>query len=164
MNSKQTSVGIADMKITRAPGTLITYALGSCIGICIYDPVLRLGGMVHIMLPEKVSNHDPGNIFKYADTGILEMIRKMEVFGGVASRMTAKIAGGAKMFDIPGDANSSVGNIGKRNVDSVRKILQQCKIRLLKEDVGSNYARTMVFDTNTGEVTIRSFGRPDNKF
>jgi len=164
LNSKQINVGIADMKITRAPGGLITYALGSCVGICIYDPVLRLGGMVHIMLPERVSKQDAGNIFKYADTGIAEMIRKMEVFGGVTSRMTAKIAGGAKMFDIPGDANSSVGNIGKRNVESVRKVLQRCKIRLVKEDVESNYARTMVFDTETGQVTIRSYGRADNIF
>ncbi len=162
MNSKQTSVGIADMKIIRAPGNLITYALGSCIGICIYDPVLRLGGMVHIMLPERVASQDTGNIFKYADSGITETIRKMEVFGGVASRMTAKIAGGAKMFDIPGDSNSSIGNIGRRNIDSVHRVLQQVKLRLIKEDVGSNYARTMVFDTETGQVTIRSFGRADN--
>lgn len=152
------------MKITRAPGTLITYALGSCIGICLYDPVLRLGGMIHIMLPETVSRQDGGNIFKYADTGILEMIRKMEVFGGVTSRMTAKIAGGAKMFDIPGDSNTGIGNIGKRNIESVKKVLQQCKIRLVKEDVGSNYARTMLFDTDTGQVTIRSYGRSDNVF
>lgn len=162
--SKQTIVGIADMKIVRAPSTLITYALGSCIGVCIYDPVICLGGMVHIMLPETLAGQASGNIFKFADTGILEMIRKMEVFGGVRSRMTAKIAGGAKMFDIPGDSKFGIGNIGKRNIDSVRKVLQKDKIRLVKEDVGFNYARTMIFDTNTGQVTIRSYGRQDNLF
>ena len=79
-------VGIADMKICRSPGVLVTYALGSCIGVCVYDPVIRLAGMVHIMLPNMYENNKD-NIFKYADTGIPETIRKREVLGGVRSRM-----------------------------------------------------------------------------
>ena len=103
-------VGIADMKIARAEGVLITYALGSCVGICLYDPFIKLGGMVHIMLPEALA---PGNqnVYKYADTGIKETIRKMEVFGARRDRMVGKIAGGAKMFEV--QASGPLGNIGE---------------------------------------------------
>ena len=158
MNDKQLVVGIADMKICRAPGVLITYALGSCIGVCIYDPVIRLAGMVHIMLPLNMEGQ-PKNVFKYADTGIVEMIRKMEVFGGVRSRMVCKIAGGAKMFDLAG--GGSIGNIGLRNAESVKQVLNREHIRLVREDVGANYARTLTFDAATGQGLIRSYGRKE---
>lgn len=162
MNSMIT-VGIADMKITRAPGVLITYALGSCIGICVYDPVLHLAGMIHIMLPE-IAGFTNGreNIFKYADSGIPEMLRKMEVFGASKRRMTAKIAGGAKMFDIPG--TGGLGNIGERNAESVKATLRREGIHLLNQDIGSNYARTLVFDASTGETKIRAYGHGEVAF
>ncbi len=158
---KKYVVGIADMKICRAPSVLVTYALGSCIGVCVYDPVIRLAGMIHIMLP---NNHEgaKGNIFKYADTGIPEMLRKMEVFGGIRSRMVSKIAGGAKMFEISG--GGSIGNIGMRNAETVKNILRKERIRLLREDVGSNYARTLFFDASTGEGIIRAYGKPELRF
>lgn len=155
---KQYVVGIADMKLCRNSGVLVTYALGSCIGICLYDPMIKLAGMVHIMLPANQEGAS-GNIFKYADTGIPETIRKMVAFGAMRSRIVGKIAGGAKMFDIPG--NGSLGNIGQRNAEAVRLILRQEKIRLLKEDVGANYARTLFFDAATGEGRIRTFGRAE---
>lgn len=159
--SKTLTVGIADMKICRAPGTLVTYALGSCIGVCIYDPVLKLAGMVHIMLPNVYENCKD-NIFKYADTGVPETIRKMEAFGAVRSRLVCKIAGGAKMFEISG--NSSIGNIGERNAESVKNILRMERVRLLRADVGSNYARTLYFDASTGEATVKAFGKPELRF
>lgn len=148
------------MKICRLNGVLITYALGSCIGICLYDPVVKLAGMVHIMLP-KNQEGTGGNIFKYADSGIPETIRKMEAFGGMRRRIVSKIAGGAKMFDIPG--GGTLGNIGQRNAEEVRIVLREEKIRLLKEDVGSNYARTLLFDCATGEGLIRAYGRGETK-
>lgn len=159
--TKTLTVGIADMKICRAPGVLVTYALGSCIGVCIYDPVLKLAGMVHIMLPNIYENRRD-NIFKYADTGIAETIRKMEAFGAVRNRLVCKIAGGAKMFDMGDD--SSIGNIGARNAESVKQVLMKERVRLLKADVGSNYARTMFFDSSTGEVTIKAYGKTELKF
>ncbi|MDO4710775.1 MAG: chemotaxis protein CheD [Peptostreptococcaceae bacterium] len=159
--SKQYIVGIADMKQARATGNIITYALGSCIGICLYDPMIKLGAMVHIMLPEAPKT-DIDNLFKYADTGIRETIRKMEAFGAVRARMVAKIAGGAKMFDIPD--SSALGNIGERNASAVKRILMTERIRLLKEDLGANYARTMVFDVETGMAKIKVFGREEINF
>lgn len=151
-------VGIADMKMARNEGVLVTYALGSCIGICLYDPVVKLAAMIHIMLPVKLENSND-NVFKFADTGIPETVRKMEIFGAVRSRIVAKIAGGARMFDIPG--NGSLGNIGMRNIESVKQTLRAQGIRILKEDVGANYARTLYFDCKTGNGVIKSYGRSE---
>lgn len=151
-------VGISDMKLARNEGMLVTYALGSCIGICLYDPVIKLAALVHIMLPVKLENSND-NVFKFADTGIPETLRKMEVFGAVRNRIVAKIAGGARMFDIPG--NGSLGNIGMRNIESVKQTLRVNGIRLLKEDVGANYARTLYFDCKTGNGVIKSYGRTE---
>lgn len=155
---KQYNVGIADMKMTRYEGTLITYALGSCVGIALYDPMIKLGALVHIMLPQ-MGNMDHVNLFKYADSGIDETLRKMCVFGAVRNRLTAKIAGGARMFDIKGD--SGFGNIGLRNVESVKNILRDQHIRLASEDTGANYARTMLLDVSNGQVYIRTFGKKE---
>ncbi len=154
--SQEINVGISDMKIANAPEGLITYALGSCVGICIIDRASQIAGMAHIMLPYK-NNNDKTNIFKYADTGIPEMIRQMECLGCLRSRMIAKIAGGAKMFDIK--SNLSIGSIGERNIAATKETLQKLKIRLFAEDVGLNYGRTIIFDSRTGNLTIKSFGK-----
>ena len=90
------TIGIADMKMTRNEGTLITYALGSCIGICLYDPLIRLGALVHIMLPINMETNRTSP-FKYADTGIRMTLDRMVKMGAQRSRIVAKIAGGAKM-------------------------------------------------------------------
>ncbi|MBS1231270.1 MAG: CheD [Bacteroidetes bacterium] len=156
--NKQVTVGIADMKFARQEGTLITYALGSCIGISLYDPMIKLGALVHIMLPEVYGSGD-GNVFKYADTGLGETFRKIEVLGARKPRLIAKIAGGAKMFELQG--NSTLGNIGARNIISVKNILLSEGIRLQASDVGENYARTMSLDVSTGMVKIRTYGRAE---
>lgn len=158
MSKQQLNVGIADMKMTRYEGTLITYALGSCVGIALYDPYIKLGALIHIMLPA-AENMDQTNLFKYADLGIVETLRKMHAFGASNNRLTAKIAGGAKMFELHG--NTGFGNIGLRNVENVKSVLQFNKIRLLAEDTGANYARTMSFDVDSGRVSIRTYGRQE---
>lgn len=158
MMEKELRVGIGDMKFTRNEGQVITYALGSCIGITFYDPYIKLGALLHIMLPNQFSANDP-NIFKYADTGIRETLRKLTTFGLTKQRTIVKIAGGAKMFEISG--NSDFGNIGQRNAVSVKQILQAEGLRISAEDIGGTYARTMVLDVKTGNVTIRTFGRPE---
>ena len=159
MDDKQI-VGIADMKLARNTGMLITYALGSCIGVCLYDPRLKLAALVHIMLP---LNMEAGRKtpYKYADTGIRETLREMERQGAARSRVVAKIAGGAKMFDIGG---GSLGNIGQRNIDSVRMVLKREGVRLAAEDVGGTAARTLLFDPATGQGCIRSYGKPERIF
>ncbi len=155
---KKISVGIADMKMTRQEGVLITYALGSCIGVSFYDPMIKLGALLHIMLPEKSGAKD-GNVYKFADTGIRETLRKLSAFGATKSRMVCKIAGGAKMFEMKG--SGGLGNIGERNAQNVKRILMSEGLRVSSEDVGANYARTMLLDVATGQVYIRSAGRPE---
>lgn len=156
MNDKIT-VGIADMKMAQGSGILITYALGSCIGLCFHDPRLKLGALLHIMLP---LNMETGrkNPMKYADTGIRETLRQMEAQGASRSRITVKIAGGAKMFEVNG---GNLGNIGQRNIESVHTILRKEGIRLLGEYVGGSVARTMLFDVDSGQSCIRSYGKQD---
>lgn len=154
-------VGIADMKLCRAPGMLVTYALGSCVGVCLYDNVIKTAAMVHIMLPTAPQNAAVENVYKFADTGIREAVRKMVAFGAVKSRMVCKIAGGAKMFETFN--NPEWGNIGARNVKSVKEVLRQERIRLVSEDTGSDYARTLFFDSATGTGTIKAFGKPEQK-
>lgn len=157
MNERKLTVGIADMKLLQGEGTLITYALGSCIGLCFHDPKLRLGALLHIMLP---LNMEAGRThpLKYADTGIKETLKQMEAKGASRSRMTVKIAGGAKMFEVSG---AGLGNIGQRNIESVHTILKRENIRLVAENVGGTVARTLLFDVGSGQGCIRSYGQKD---
>lgn len=157
-NGARVTVGIADMKMTQREGTLITYALGSCIGICLYDPQIKLAALIHIMLP---LNMEAGrkNPMKYADTGIRETLKAMELRGANRARIYAKIAGGAKMFEVSG--NGSLGNIGQRNIESVRLTLKREGIKLLAENVGGNVARTLSFNAENGQGFIKAYGQPD---
>lgn len=158
--SAKITVGIADMKMAKGSGILVTYALGSCIGLCFHDQRLNLGALLHVMLP---LNLEAGrkNPLKYADTGIRETLRQMEAKGASRGRITVKIAGGAKMFEVKG---GNLGNIGQRNIESVHTILRQEGIRLLAEDVGGTVARTLLFDVASGQGCIRSYGRQDVLF
>lgn len=158
MMERELKVGIGDMKFSRGDGRIITYALGSCIGITFYDPITHLGALLHVMLPSQLSPGD-SNVFKYADSGIKETLRKLSVFGMVKTRMVVKIAGGARMFEISG--NSAFGNIGARNAESVKRVLAAEGIRIAAEDTGGNYARTMLLDLWTGDVVVRTIGRPE---
>ena len=157
MAEQKLTVGIADMKMLQGEGILITYALGSCIGLCFHDPKLRLGALLHIMLP---LNMEAGRThpMKYADTGIKETLKQMEAKGASRSRMTVKIAGGAKMFEVSG---AGLGNIGQRNIESVHTILKRENIRLVAENVGGTVARTLLFDVGSGQGCIRSYGQKD---
>ena len=146
------------MKMLQGEGILVTYALGSCIGLCFHDPRLRMGALLHIMLP---LNMEAGRThpLKYAATGIRETLRQMEAKGASRSRMTVKIAGGAKMFEVTG--GSGLGNIGQRNIESVHAVLKRENIRLLAEEVGGKVARTLLFDVVSGQGCIRSYGQKD---
>ena len=146
------------MKMAQGEGVLVTYALGSSIGLCFHDPRLRLGALLHIMLP---INMETGRThpLKYADTGIRETLKQMEARGAMRSRMTVKIAGGAKMFEIAG--GSGLGNIGQRNIESVNAILKRENIRLLAQEVGGKVARTLFFDVGSGQGCVRSYGQKD---
>ncbi|HHW08087.1 MAG TPA: chemotaxis protein CheD [Clostridia bacterium] len=152
-------VGIADWKVDREPKQIITLGLGSCVGIALYDSVTRIGGLAHIMLPDSTQFQNKSNPAKYADLAIPAMLEEMLKRGARKSTITAKIAGGAQMFNF-GDKNVTSLNIGQRNVEMTKKVLQALRIPLIGEHTGENYGRTMIFRLIDGEVLIRAIGRP----
>ena len=153
-------VGMADLKTCVSPDGLTTLGLGSCIGIAIRDPITKVGGLAHIMLPDSGSIRNAGqNIAKFADTGIAELVRQMEARGAMRSRMIAKIAGGATMFAYQGKA--STVQIGARNAEASISKLKELKIPIVAQDTGENYGRTVIFYPETGDYVIRAVGRPE---
>ncbi|KLU65036.1 chemoreceptor glutamine deamidase CheD [Desulfosporosinus acididurans] len=147
------TVGMADFKTAKSPDLLMTAGLGSCIGICVYDPALKLGGMAHIMLPTSIGSQG-GNPMKYADTALELMLRQILDMGASQSRLKAKIAGGAQMFSFPG--KTPVLKIGDRNAEAVEQELKKHRIPLLVSDVGGSFGRTIHFNVATGELRIRT--------
>jgi chemotaxis protein CheD len=147
------TVGISDLNIAAPPDTLVTYALGSCVGICLTDRNHKLGGMAHIMLPTSTeATATSNNPRRFADTGIRELVQTLMRKGVMPSQLTAKIAGGAQMF-----ATKLVTfNIGERNIAAVREQLRGFKIPIVAEDVGANYGRTVIFDPATGVMQVKS--------
>lgn len=151
-------VGMADLNICKSPDIITTLGLGSCIGIALYDPVTKIGGLAHIMLPDSTQIRNNSNIAKFADTGIEELLRRVIGAGASKARLKAKIAGGAKMFAV--SKLSDVGNVGERNAIASRAKLKQLGIPLVAEDTGLNYGRTVELHCETGEFYIKSVGKP----
>lgn len=151
-------VGMADLKVCKAPDGLITLGLGSCVGIAVRDPVTQIGGLAHIMLPDSkaiVNNNSVKE--KFADTGIEELVRQLVAMGAVRSRLVAKIAGGATMFQI--QSRNDIMKIGERNIQATIGKLKEMNINLLAQDTGENYGRTVTFYPATGEFHIRAIGK-----
>jgi chemotaxis protein CheD len=139
-------VGMADLQLCKSPGVLTTLGLGSCVGL------------LHCMLPDSTQFKNNSNTAKYADSGIDELVSKMVSLGANRSRIVAKIAGGAQMFAMK--TNNDTLRVGERNVEAVKKKLSQMGIRLLSEDCGLNYGRTVEFYTENGDYVIKSVGKP----
>ncbi len=154
-------VGMADLKTCKAPDGLITLGLGSCVGIAIRDPLTKIGGLAHIMLPDSKAIMNNNSVKeKFADTGIEELVQQMVALGANRNRLVAKIAGGATMFQLQG--RSDIMKIGERNVLASINKLNELNIALLSQDTGENYGRTVTFFPETGEFHIRAIGR-ENK-
>lgn len=154
-------VGIADMKLCQDHESgLITYSLGSCIGVAVYDPVAKVGGLLHYMLPE--STIDPQkaqkNPFMFADTGIPLLFREAYRLGAVKNRMIVKVAGGSQILD-----DSGFFNIGKRNYMALRKIFWKNNILIKAEDVGGQFSRTLRLEAATGRVFVKYSGQGERE-
>lgn len=158
MSSNIIKVGMADLKIAKFPDALTTLGLGSCIGIALFDPISKVGGLAHIMLPDSKSIKNNGNLAKFADTGITELVGQMIVAGAHRNKIVAKIAGGAKMFATTG--LSDISNIGERNAEASMLKLRELKIPLLARETGENYGRTVELYCDSGEFVIKSVGKP----
>lgn len=154
-------VGMADLKTCVSPNGITTLGLGSCVGIALRDPVTKIGGLAHIMLPDSTSiKNSQQNIAKFADTGIEELVRQMTAIGANRTRIVAKIAGGAMMFKFEGSTNSTM-QVGQRNVEAVKAKLGQMRIKILAEATGENYGRTVIFYPETGDFHIKAVGRKE---
>ncbi len=152
-------VGMADLKICKSPDGVTTLGLGSCVGIAVRDPVTKIGGLAHIMLPDSTVIRNNSNIPKFADTGIEALVRQVVSAGANRGRLVAKIAGGARMFAFQG--KSDMIGVGERNVEAVKRKLRELKVPILAEDTGKNYGRTVIFYPETGDFVIRSVGKSE---
>lgn len=149
-----TLVGMAESKTARGLETLGCLGLGSCIGLCLYDSELRIGGLVHIMLPAAHPGKPVEKPGKFADTGIPDLIGQMERMGARRQRLIAAYAGGAQVFNF-GDSNNRM-DIGNRNAAAVEAHLRSIGIRVLSRDVGGNFGRTIMFSLETRQVSVRT--------
>lgn len=150
-------VGMADLKVVKSPDGVTTLGLGSCVGIAVRDPVTKIGGLAHIMLPDSTAIRNNANIPKFADTGIEELVKQIVALGANRSRLVAKIAGGAQMFSF--SSKSDMIRVGERNVAACKKKLAEMKIPILAEDTGDSYGRTVIFYPETGDFVIRAVGK-----
>lgn len=151
------NVGIADMQLSTEAGILlVTHGLGSCIAIAVYDPVARVAGLLHYMLPEVENHQDKAaqSPLMFGETGIPRLFRAAYALGAVKTRMIVKMAGGASLIDTGG-----IFNVGKRNSLLARKLMWKNGVNITTEDVGGRISRTMELEIDTGHVWINSPGR-----
>ncbi len=160
MEGIKVKVGMGDFKVGKDNDVLVTYGLGSCVGITIYDPDKKLGGMAHVMLPSSSIAKSSALVKegKYADTAIRTMISSLISAGGDIINFEAKIFGGAKMFSFESERNSM--DIGKRNVIAVKEELVKQRIPLKAEITGEDYGRTIELELKSGKVKVVSINKP----
>jgi chemotaxis protein CheD len=150
------AVGVGDMKVSaKAEETLVTYGLGSCIGVTIWDPVARVGGLLHFMLPESETDKEKAkqNPAMYADTGIPLLFRSAYQLGADKKRLLVRVAGGAQVLD-----GNGVFNIGKRNYLAMKKIFWKAGVMIHAEEVGGNTSRTLRLEVGTGKLMLQEAG------
>jgi chemotaxis protein CheD len=153
---KLITVGVADMKVSGdADATLVTYSLGSCLGIMIYDPLAQVGGMLHAMLPESHNEKDNPefNPFKYIDSGVPQLFKEAYKLGALKHRLKVTVTGGAQILD-----DSNFFNIGQRNLASLRKLFWKNGILVDREHVGGTVSRTTRLKLMTGAITLTISG------
>ena len=154
MNNPLINVGVAQVKTASSP-TVLRTILGSCIGICIFDRMKKIGGMAHILLPSDPTGK--ANPEKYADTAIPILVKSLLKDGARREFLSAKIAGGASMFKF--GSNLTLGQIGERNIEKTREILENLKIPIVDEDVGGSKGRVLDFFLEDGRLKIKADGK-----
>ncbi len=144
------SVRMAEMSMVRDSRFLKTI-LGSCVGVILHDPLRRVSGLAHVMLPRRTSGDS--SLGKYADTAVPALLAMLTGGGSRASSLRAYLIGGAKMFPL---ASFGIGAIGEQNVSAARKALQEAAVPIVFEDTGGTRGRTVLFDNARGEVSVHS--------
>ncbi len=148
-------VVVADMKIGQKGDVLVTHALGSCLGLMVYDPVAQIGGLLHAMLPLSKINHEKAeaNPFMFVDTGVTKLFSKLYELGGKKTRFKVKAAGCSSPL-----GSNEMFKIGERNYLVLKKLLWKNNILINAEDIGGASSRTVYFDLSKGKVTIKCDG------
>lgn len=152
-------VGMADLNICKSPDGLTTLGLGSCVGVAVRDPVTKVGGLLHAMLPDSTVIKHNTCVEKFVDSGLEELVKRLVRAGANKNRLEAKLAGGAQMFAF--QRNSDLVKVGERNAEAARKKLSAMHIKLLAEDTGLNYGRTVIYYPETGIYVIKAVGKPE---
>jgi len=155
--ARERRVKVADWAAA-AEGTIVTIGLGSCVAICLHDAVARVGALAHILLPSPAMSRDVENRAKFPSTAVPMLVDEMRRLGS-RGPITAKIAGGASMFRALLPAGGI--NMGERNVEATREALATAVIRIVGDDTGGDYGRSVYFDVRTGVVTVRSLKTGD---
>jgi len=148
-------VKIADYGVLKECGMLLTIGLGSCVGIALYDPVIKVAGLSHILLAESTDFANRNNPAKFADTAVPLLINEMEKLGASTRRIRARLAGGSELFHYKNGAES----IGSRNVRAVKQALALARIPVAAGDVGGSVGRTMQLNVADGQVLITKVGQ-----
>ena len=154
-------VGMADLKVGKNPDSIISYGLGSCVGIALYDAQAKVGGLAHIMLPDSTQARATDNQAKFADTALPLLLDQVIRLGATKSRITAKIAGGSQMFSFV--QATDIMRIGDRNAEAVRAVLKSLSIKLLVEDCGGNYGRTVELMLDSGIFVIKTVDKGEKR-
>lgn len=154
-------VGMADLKAGKSPDSIISYGLGSCVGIALYDAQAKIGGLAHIMLPDSTQARATDNQAKFADTALPLLLDQVIRLGATKSRITAKIAGGSQMFSFV--QATDIMRIGDRNAEAVRAVLKSLSIKLLVEDCGGNYGRTVELLLDSGVFVIKTVDKGEKR-
>ncbi|MCL2216053.1 MAG: chemotaxis protein CheD [Defluviitaleaceae bacterium] len=154
---KMIVVGMADLNVTAAPGALTTLGLGSCVGIALYDPISKVAGLAHIMLPDSKAIQNNSNKAKFADTALVQLISDMEKKGANRRHLKAKIAGGAQMFAF--NATNENLRVGDRNVEATKRALMMMGIPLIGEETGASFGRTVELYAEDGRFLIKAIGQ-----
>lgn len=152
--SQRIRVGISEFRIAKTPCVLVSYGLGSCLGVALYDPDLQLGGLAHTLLPTARVGVAGERQTKFVDSAIKLLVEELSAQGAGRERLVAKLAGGANMFSAPGLATDS--GIGHRNIQIAHQTLSQLGIPIVAEDVGGHSGRTVEFDLTGGKLLVRS--------
>ena len=157
--TNRVTIGISEMCLGKTDTLLITVGLGSCVGIALYDPVTKIGGLAHIMLPDStaIRTHRRFTPGKFANTALPVLIDHMVEAGAVKRRIVSKIAGGAQMFSF------SRFDVGKRNVEAVKAKLKEFNIPLKGEDCLGSKGRTILFNCADGILIVKKIGQDMKK-
>lgn len=151
-------IGLGELRASRNPAdVLVCYGLGSCVGVALYDPVVKVGALIHVVLPDSGLARGVEVVGKFADTAIPAAVAEMVKLSGQVGRFSVRLAGGARMLNVAG-LNTRL-DIGARNVEAVKLALERARLPLIVADTGGTYGRTMSLFIQTGKVVVGTAGR-----